>query len=139
MILKMLIKVTDEKFINKQIYQKLLKGLFFNSILSITMESFLEQIIYGFLNIYYRDKSTNGEILGLIFAFICIFSVFFLLNSLIWSLFFKNEIQLTSEEFQERWGALHEFLNTKKLNSRFYNLIFLVRRIIFVVICLITN
>jgi hypothetical protein len=92
MILKMLIKVTDEKFINKQIYQKLLKGLFFNSILSITMESFLEQIIYGFLNIYYRDKSTNGEILGLIFAFICIFSVFFLLNSLIWSLFFKNEI-----------------------------------------------
>ena len=139
MILKMFIKVTDEKFINKQIYQKLLKGLFFNSILSITLESFLEQIIYGFLNIYYRDKSTNGEILGLIFAFICIFSVFFLLNSLIWSLFFKNEIQLTSEEFQERWGALHEFLNTKKLKSRFYNLIFLVRRIIFVVICLITN
>ena len=83
-ILKMFIKVTGEKYINKQLYQRLFKGLFFNSILSITMESFLEFIVYGILNTYYRDASTNGEILGLVFAFICIFLVFFLLNSMIW-------------------------------------------------------
>jgi len=58
---------------------------------------------------------------------------------MIWSIFFKDEIQLASEEFEERWGALQEFINTKKLISRLYNLIFLVRRIIFVVICLFTN
>ena len=41
-ILKMFIKVTGEKYINKQLYKRLIKGLLFNSILSITMESFLE-------------------------------------------------------------------------------------------------
>jgi len=65
--------------------------------------------------------------------------VLFLLISLIWSIFFKDEIKLASKEFEERWGALHEFINTKKLMSRFYNLIFLVRRILFVVLCLFTN
>jgi hypothetical protein len=85
------------------------------------------------------DTSTNGEILGLVFAFICILMALFLLNSMIWSIFFKDEIQLASKEFEERWGALHEFINIKKMMSRFYNLIFLVRRIIFVVLCLFTN
>jgi hypothetical protein len=56
------------------------------------MEGFLEFIVYGFLNTYIRDTSTNGEILGLVFAFICIFSALFLINSLIWSIFFKDEI-----------------------------------------------
>jgi ABC-type lipoprotein release transport system permease subunit len=56
------------------------------------MEGFLEFIIYGFLNAYFRDVSTNGEILGLVLAFICIVLAFFLLNSLIWSIFFKDEI-----------------------------------------------
>jgi len=56
------------------------------------MEGFLEFIVYGFLSIYMRDTSTNGEILGMVFAFICIFLAFFLVNSLIWSVFFKDEI-----------------------------------------------
>jgi len=58
---------------------------------------------------------------------------------MIWSIFFKDEIQIASEKFEERWGSLYEFINTKKLMSRFYNLIFLVRRILFVVLCLFTN
>ena len=100
------------------------------------MECFLEFIIYGFLSVYVWDSSTNGEILGLVFAFICIFLVIFLINALIWSIIYKDDAQLVSEEFEERWGALYEFINTKKLKSRFYNLIFLIRRIFFVVLCL---
>jgi len=69
----------------------MIKGLFFNSILSMTMEGFLEFIVYGFLDIYTRDSSSNGEILGLVFAFICIFLSVFLINSLIWSIIFKDE------------------------------------------------
>jgi hypothetical protein len=115
------------------------KELFFNPILSITIEAFLEFIIYGFLNIYVRDTSTNGEILGLIFAFICILLVIFLINALFWSFFFKDDIQLKSEEFEERWGTLYEFIKTKNMMSRIYNLIFVIRRITFVVICLFTT
>ena len=100
------------------------------------MECFLEFVIYGFLSVYVWDKSTNGEILGLVFAFICIFLVIFLINALIWSIISKNDAQLASKEFTDRWGTLHEFINTKKLMSRFYNLIFLIIRIFFVVLCL---
>ena len=71
--------------------QNLIKGLFFNTILTITTECLVEFIIYGFLNIYTLDISTNGEVLGLIFSFICVFLVVFLISALIWSIAFKNE------------------------------------------------
>jgi len=100
------------------------------------MECFLEIIIYGFLSVYVWDRRTNGEILGLVFAFICIFLVIFLINALIWSIISKDDEQLASKEFKDRWVTLYEFINTKKLKSRFYNLIFLIRRIFFVVLCL---
>jgi hypothetical protein len=48
-------------------------------------------------------------------------------------------MQLASEEFEKTWGALNEFINTKKRIARFYNLIFIARRIIFIVLCLFTN
>ena len=83
--------ITDKKFIKKRLLKKILAGLFFNSILSITMEGFLEFFVYGFLSIYIRDTTSNGEILGLIFAFICISLVVFLIITLIWSIVFKNE------------------------------------------------
>ena len=98
-IVNIFMKVTGEKCIKKNFYQRLFKSLFFNSILSITMEGFLEFLIYGFLNIYVRDASSNGEILGLVFAFICILLIIFLLNSLIWSIILRDEAQLASEEF----------------------------------------
>ena len=103
------------------------------------MEGLLEFIFYGFLNIFVWDTSKNGEILGLIFAFICIFLIFFLINALIWSMIFKDEIQIASEEFKERWGPLYEFISTKKLEQRLYNLVFIVRRMIYVVLCLFAN
>ena len=77
----------------------MIKGLLFKKILTITTECFVEFVIYGFLNIYTLDISTNGEVLGLIFAFICFFLVVFLTSALIWSITFKNENQIASEEF----------------------------------------
>ncbi len=91
MLVKIFKRITDKKFIKKSLLKKLIAGLFFNSILSMTMEGFLEFIVFGFLSIYARDTTTNGEILGLIFGFICISLVVFLIIALIWSIFFKNE------------------------------------------------
>ena len=48
-------------------------------------------------------------------------------------------MQLASEEFEKTWGTLNEFINTKKRIAGFYNLIFIVRRITFIVLCLFTN
>ncbi len=63
----------------------------------MTMEGFLEFIVYGFLSIYTRDTTTNGEILGLLFASICIVLTVFLVNALIWSIILKDEMYLASE------------------------------------------
>ncbi len=84
--------ITGEKFIKKNILRKLLKGLFFNSILSMSMEGYIEFLVYGILNICTRDTSTNGEILGMIFAFMCIFlASLFLPSAIIGALYSKEE------------------------------------------------
>ncbi len=90
--LKLFIMITGEKFIKKKILSNVLKGLFFNSILSMSMEGYIEYLVYGILNICTRDTSTNGEILGMIFAFMCIFfASLFLPSSLIGVIYSKDE------------------------------------------------
>jgi hypothetical protein len=128
---------TKDKYIKDKVYNYFIDGLFFNTILAVTMECIIEFLVLGFLNIYTRDYSTNGEVLGMVFAFISIFLSLFLISVLIWSLAFNDETQIASEEFQERWGSIFEFLNSKKKISLSYNLIYILRRIITVVLCVI--
>ena len=100
LFLKIFIFITGEKYINKSHLQKMLKGLFYNLILSMSMEGYIEFLVYGVLNICTIDTSSNGEILGMLFAFICIFSaVIFLPSALIWTIFSKDESQLVKHEF----------------------------------------
>ncbi len=72
--------------------KKVLKGLFYNSISSMTLEGYIEFLITGFLNIYTKDTSTNGGILGFMVAILCIFlTVNFLPVALAWTFFSKDE------------------------------------------------
>ncbi len=89
--MKMLFLITGEQLIKKKELQEIIKGLFFNSILSIMMEGLIEFVVYGFLNIYTNDTSTKGEILDMIFAYLSIFVALFLLLALIWVIFSKDE------------------------------------------------
>jgi hypothetical protein len=70
-----------------------MEGLFFNQILSMTIEGYIDILINGFLNILTKDISTNGEILGLMMAIFCLFlTLNFLPISLTWAIFSKNEL-----------------------------------------------
>jgi len=56
------------------------------------MEGYIDILINGFLNIYTKDTSSNGEILGYMVSILCIFlTVNFLPFSLSWAIFSKNE------------------------------------------------
>ena len=90
-VFKIVRMISGDKCTKNKVYQYLIKGLFFNTILTITMEGFIEFVVLGLLNIYTIDYSTNGEVLGLIFAFICIFLSVFLISVQIWSITFKDE------------------------------------------------
>jgi hypothetical protein len=84
--------ISGEKYIKKSLLKKALDGLFFNKILTIAMEGYIDILINGFLNIYTNDSSTNGEILGLIISVLCLFlTVNFLPVALSWAIFSKNE------------------------------------------------
>ena len=95
-VFKIISMIYQDKCTKNKVYECLIKGLFFNTILTITTECFVEFVIYGFLNIYTLDISTNGEVLGLIFASICIFLVIFLTSVLVFSIAFKDETQIAS-------------------------------------------
>ena len=102
----------------------------------MTIESYLELIVYGYLNFITYEKSNNkGEILSLMIAVFSISTSFILLpSSLSWAIILKTEKELKSTEFQESWGANFEFINTKKKMARFYNLVYIIRRLIIVIL-----
>ena len=73
LIFKIYILLTEGKFGGQELLNYLIKGLFFNVIISMTLEAYIEFTIYGFLNLYTMDGKMSGEILGLIFSLFCIF------------------------------------------------------------------
>ena len=84
--------ISGEKYIKKQLLKNAIDGLFFNQILSMTMEGYIDLLINGFLNVYTNDTSTNGEILGFMIAMLSIFlTTNFLPIALSWAIFSKNE------------------------------------------------
>ena len=99
-----------------------------------------EFVIHSFLNFYSINLTFNGEVLGVMISSFCIIlACIFLPISLLWAIFSKNEKELASKEFEDRWGALFEFLKTKSKLTRFYNLIFVLRRFLFVMLCFYKN
>jgi hypothetical protein len=92
LILKIYILLTKGKFGGQGLLNYLIKGLFFNVIISMTLEAYIEFIIYGFLNLYTMDGKMSGEILGLIFSLFCIFlAIIFLPISFLFTIFTKNQ------------------------------------------------
>ena len=99
-ILKLYIWITGGKYGGQWLLEKTIKGLFFNIILSITMEGFFEFVIYSFINLYSIDLTLNGEVLGVMISSFCILMAAIILPfSLLWAIFSKDEKQLVSNEF----------------------------------------
>ncbi len=89
---KIFVLITGEIYLKKKVLQLLMKGLFFNTILTLTMEGFFELLVNGILNIYTRDTSSIGEILGFALSIICIFlTVIFVPIGLFWAIFSKDD------------------------------------------------
>ena len=91
-LLKLFICATGESLITKKIYNRVLKGLFFNTIISMTIEGFLDFVVYSVLNINTSSFKKNGEILGFSISIICLFSsLIFVPIAAIWAILTKNE------------------------------------------------
>ena len=94
-LLKLIMMISGEKFITKEKFDEFVRGLFFEKILTLTFEAYVDILINVFLNIYTLDFSTNGEILGFMILIIGSFlTMNFLPISLVWAIFSKDENQV---------------------------------------------
>jgi len=60
-ILILILRVEDEESLLVKIYRKLSENIFFNQIISLSLEAYMEFYIKGLMNIKTADCSTNGE------------------------------------------------------------------------------
>jgi len=62
--MKLLVLISGGRLYTKEIHEKVSYDLFFNSILSISIEGLIEFILFGYLNVMTAELNMSGEILG---------------------------------------------------------------------------
>ena len=68
LFMKILVCIFRGRFFTKEIYEKVSEDIFFNTMIEMTIEGFIEFIIFGYLNTTTREFTLNGEIFGFSFG-----------------------------------------------------------------------
>ena len=85
LLLGLLIYATKEKFYGKylkKLYKILADGIFFNQILRISFEAYIEFYIIGMMNVYTAEYKLSGEFLGIVLTFVIFIMIFCVLPTL---------------------------------------------------------
>ena len=110
-------------------------GLFFNMILEVTLEGYLEFGINGYFNIRAIKFNYIGEIIGVILSCFCIFmDAIFLPAVLLWINLFKDKYDLRRKAFKEKWGVIYSGYRYSTKYLRLYTLFFVCRRMNYLLI-----
>ena len=135
LIMKILMIIFKGKFFTKKIYRIVSSEIFFNTILSMSIEGLVEFIIFGYLNTITREYTLNGEILGFLFAaFSLVMAGLILPSVLIFIIVIKKQESYSRTKFKQRWGALFELVKVNQLGSKIYYLVYYFRRVILIFI-----
>ena len=82
----LILKVKDKENTLVKVYRALSKNIFFNQIISLSLEAYLEFYINGLINIKTADYSTNGELLGISISYFILFMIYVVIPSLLFYL-----------------------------------------------------
>jgi len=85
-VLILILRVEDEESILVKIYRALSKNIFYNQIISLSLEAYLEFYFNGLINIKTADFSTNGELLGISISYFILFMIHAVIPSLLFYL-----------------------------------------------------
>lgn len=67
----------------------------------MSIEGYIEFLVYGIINAYTADLYSIGDVLGITTAVFCLFmAITFIPIALIWNIFSKDEKYLASKYFQ---------------------------------------
>lgn len=114
---------------------KVIQGeIFFNIILEVTLEGYLEFSIDGYINFRNINLDYPGEIIGALLSCFCIFMDFIFVPAvLIWINLFKDKYDLKKKAFKEKWGVIYVGYKYNSKYVRLYTLFFVCRRMLFLV------
>mmetsp|Transcript_24944 Transcript_24944/g.38740 ORF Transcript_24944/g.38740 Transcript_24944/m.38740 type:complete len:353 (+) Transcript_24944:2718-3776(+) len=120
-----------ETFVEKQ-----KKTLFFNDILILALEGYLEFLICGYLNLQQPliDTSFTAERLSLFISLFCFATALLLPVAFFTALVYFDTSKFRTKSFSQKFGVLIEGVRTQDKVSLSYFLIFMIRRLLFFMI-----
>ena len=112
----LIFRIKKEKSLLIKSYNKMSENVFFNQIIGLSLEAYMEFYINGLLNLQTPDFSTNGEILGMLLASFISFMIHIVIPFLLLYLQFTNLKRLKSKEIRSQIGVLY---SNKKYKTKF--------------------
>ena len=106
--------------------------IFYGEIIVISIESYIELLIAGYLNIKYQLDSTGGENFAVYVSYYCIIMCLVIMPLLSIYILTRPMSEIHDEEFETQFGGFWEGVKTRRKTDLLYWIIFMLRRGIFV-------
>ena len=129
LLILMIAYFSKGKWGTNEIYQKMKKRLFFNEIINILIEGYLEFLIAGILNFRAPLDTMNGEITSTIMGFIVLILALIALPGCAIYVLCQDLQKVNTEEFRQKWKPLVEPIKTKNRWTLAFMVVYIFRRI----------
>jgi hypothetical protein len=119
----------------KKYSEGLFEQLIFGELIVISLEAYFEFIIAGYLNYLFQLNSTDGEVTAIYTSYYSLVMAIIILPSMMIFVINRPLSEIKEESFKKRWGSLYDGFRLHSKGQVAANLVFMLRRILFVLIC----
>ena len=105
--------------------------LFYSVFHSIGIEAILEWTICIYLNLEKPIFSTGGEIFSFLLAIYAFLLLYIFIPGSMVYVYTRDSELLEDKEFEEKWGAIYEFLSLKRKGALYYMVYYFIQKIAF--------
>ena len=105
--------------------------LFYSVFHSIGIEAILELSICIYLNLGNPIFSTGGEIFSFLIAIYVLALIYIFIPASMVYVYTKVPELLEDKEFEERWGAIYEFLSLKRKGALYFLVYYFIQKVAF--------
>ena len=128
-VVKLFVRLTKK---GQQYHDKLRDTLFYGEIIIISVESYIELLIAGYLNVKYNLNTTGGELFALWVSYYCLFMCLAVMPILSVWILTRDISEFSDEEFETQFGSFWDGVKKRNKAELAYWAIFMLRRGIFV-------
>ena len=115
-----------------RLQRRMKKTLFFSEILTLSMEAYIEFLIAGYLNLKVQLVSTSGELASVAVGYYAVILCLVVIPLCFIHLFRQSIFRINDPRFNRRWHGLFEGVDTRNKLNLLFNVVFCLRRLIFV-------